>query len=319
VGVGDRETGILAALVAAFLWTISSLFWNRVRMSAVALNFIKCALGSLMLLVHLVVLAWFNGQPVFQANGFAWHMLAWGGIFGIAIGDYCYFRSLQIVGPRKCFLLTTTTPIFAIALMWLLFGQKLTLVVFWGILMIMSGVGLVVMERRTAFEIPSLMPGQAWVGVWLGLASAVCQALGGMFSQQAMENSECSPGEAAFIRLLVGAVIMLAVVVGQGEFSKIRRELLTGQHLKLVICGTALGTWLGIWMSQVAYQKTDLALASTLLTTSPLFAIPVMYLYYGQRTTALAWAGSLIAVVGVAIALNPDAVLFLYSNLMPKS
>ncbi len=308
VELGDNQIGSIAGLGAALLWTISSLFWSRVRLSAWALNYLKSIVGSVMLLVHLVGMAWLNGHPVFQANAFAWHMLFWGGLIGIAIGDYCYFRSLQIVGPRRCFLLTTTTPIFAIALMWIMSGQPIALVVLLGIVMTMTGVGLVVLDPRSGSEIPSVMPGRGWVGVVLGLGSALCQALGGMFSQQAMEHSDCSAGEAAFIRLLVAAVIMFVFAASRGVLSKVHWEFLNGGNWRFVLAGTALGTWLGIWLSQIAYQKTDLALASTLLTTSPLFAIPVLYLYIGQRTSVVALVGSLVAVLGVAIALNPETV-----------
>lgn len=314
--LSDSQLGSFAGLGAAFLWTISSLFWSRVRLSAWALNYLKSIVGSAMLLGHLVGLAWLNGHPVFQANAFAWHMLFWGGLIGIAVGDYCYFRSLQIVGPRRCFLLTTTTPIFAIVLVWLMSGQSISLVVLLGIVMTMTGVGLVVMDPRTGTEVPSVMPGRGWVGLLLGLGSALCQALGGMFSQQAMEHSDCSAGEAAFIRLLVAAAIMFLFVASQGELKKVHREFLSGGNWRYVLAGTALGTWLGIWLSQIAYQKTDLALASTLLTTSPLFAIPVLYLYIGQRTSAVALVGSLVAVLGVAIALNPEAALAWSSGLL---
>ena len=60
-----------------------------------------------------------------------------------------------------------------------------------------------------------------------------------------------------------------------------------------------MGTWLGIWLSQIAFNKAPLAIALTLMATSPLFAIPLVHYLFGHHVTRVAILGSIIAVVGV--------------------
>jgi drug/metabolite transporter (DMT)-like permease len=301
---GASEIGVAAGLTAAFLWTISSLCWSRIHMSALALNFAKNIFGAVIFFVHLVAVAIIYRQNLFAASPAAWWYLTLSGTIGIVIGDLFYFRSLQIVGPRRALLLATTAPLFAVGIKWLFLRQNSAPLVVIGILLTIAGIAIVVMDKRTTGEVKAILPGNFRMGIFFGIASALCQALGGMFSQQAMASNQCSALEGAFIRLFVAAVLTTLVVAVRREVGEMCRLSFQPLNFRAIFWGTAIGTWLGIWMSQIAFEKTDLAIASTMLTTSPLFAIPVLYFFNGQRTTTLALVGSIIAVIGVWLAIT---------------
>ena len=93
-------TGELAALAAAALWACSSLIYGRTPLSAWQINFGKNILASILLLVHLAVVAALVGRPMFSADLRTITALAISSVVGIVIGDTYYFRSLQILGPR---------------------------------------------------------------------------------------------------------------------------------------------------------------------------------------------------------------------------
>ena len=129
---------------------------------------------------------------------------------------------------------------------------------------------------------------------------AVCQAVGGMFSTLGMKDDGCGALEATIIRLLVaGIATVLMLMARKGT----RKELFStfGEYdkLKFVIPATAIGTWLGIWLSQVAYKYADLAVAQTLMSTCPLFAIPLVWIAFGHKATRLAILGTGVAMVGI--------------------
>jgi drug/metabolite transporter (DMT)-like permease len=162
---------------------------------------------------------------------------------------------------------------------------------------------VVVLDRKAKQEAPGLLPGSTQRGVLAGVLGAVCQAVGGVYSKKGMFDSEgvevCGAIEATFIRLAIAAIATI-VIVSLGR--KLKDHLSAGlewKTLRLLIPATAVGTWFGIWLSQIAYGHADVAIAQTLLATCPLFAIPIVALVYKHRITMLSVIGTLVALIGI--------------------
>ena len=90
--------GVMAALLAAFCWTIASGLWRRVptSLSALQLNLLKNLIGSLSLLP---VLLWPGAWQGVSASTLLALMLS--GVLGIALGDSFYFAALRRLGTRR--------------------------------------------------------------------------------------------------------------------------------------------------------------------------------------------------------------------------
>ncbi len=184
-------------------------------------------------------------------------------------------------------------------------GEFLTSWAIAGIGMTIGGVFVVVADRRAQQESPGLMPGRIRIGVLTGIGGTISQAIGGVFSKLGMRNGEgleiCDPAETTLIRLLVSAVVSIAIVRYRNELRAIGKKALEPATIRLLIPATALGTWLGIWMSQVAYNHTIVAVAQTLLATCPIFAIPIVWMVDKHKVTYYSVIGTLIAVLGIAL------------------
>lgn len=291
--------GESAALLAAAAWASASLLYSGTKLSAWGLNLGKNILASGVLLIQLVIVTSFSGEPLFQADLNAWWWLGLSAVIGIVIGDTCYFRSLQILGPRKALIVSTTAPIFAAVLGFVLLGEAAGPAVLAGMLMTVGGVIYVIAERSSSGESPGLFPGSTASGVTAGIAAAVCQALGGVCSRIGMRD--CGGVEGALIRLLVSAVGVIVIVAFRKQLREILRKLADRQLLKRFVPAVLLGTWLGIWLSQVAYKYATVSVATTLLATTPLFVLPLVRVFHGRRITPAAVGGTIIAVVGVAL------------------
>lgn len=300
MGIGEW-----AALTAALLWTFSSMLWGRIHLSAININLWKNIIGTLLVATHLVVLATFANGTGLEASTRSWFWLGLSGLVGVVIGDTLYFRSLQILGPRLALMVATTGPIFSVVLGWLFLHEVLLTLAIAGIFITVGGVVVVVADRKAAREAPGLMPGRIRIGLAAGTGGAICQAIGGVFSKLGMRDSEgleiCNALEATFIRLLIAAIATVIIVVGQRKLAAIARQPINRGMLKYLIPATALGTWLGIWFSQIAYNYSDVAVAQTLLSTCPLFAIPIVWLVYQHRVSFLSIIGTIVALVGVAL------------------
>ena len=116
--------------------------------------------------------------------------------------------------------------------------------------------------------------------------------------------SDCDALEATFIRLLVSAVCVLLLVAGSRQLKEMWKSIFNWEVLRKLLPAIAIGTWLGIWCSQIAFKNSDIAIAQTLLATSPLFAIPFVWLFLGHPPTIRAWIGTLIAVLGLFLAMG---------------
>ena len=301
MGIGE-----LAALAAALMWTLSSMIWGRINLSALTINFYKNWIGVVLTLIHLGIVSLVVGDKMFQAPAASWFWLGMSGVVGIVVGDTLYFRSLQILGPRRALMVSTTAPLFSALMVSFVLKESLRTTTVLGIVMTVLGVVVVVFDRKSKKEAPGLMPGSAKQGAIAGVLGAVCQAVGGVMSQRGMNdasgNDLCSAGEATFIRILVSAMGTFAVVLMAGQLKKALRDGLKLSMLKLLIPATAVGTWIGIWLSQVAYKHTNAAIAQTLLATCPLFAIPIVWYFYRQKVTLLGIIGTVVALAGVFFA-----------------
>lgn len=300
LGIGE-----LAALTAAMLWTVSSMIWGSFRLTAAQMNLLKNLLGSVMVLAHLLVANQLMSQPAFQADWYSWGWLALSALVGLSIGDTLFFRSLQILGPRRALMLATTSPIFAVIAGKLFLQEHLYFLTVAGVIFAVLGVGIVLSDSRANVEAPGLMPGSAKTGILAGLLAAICQAIGAVFSKFAMQgpdgNEICDPLEATFIRLLLSGLIILSVTILRRELGSIARTIKRDKLLGRLLLGTALGTWLGIGASMLAYARADIGVAQTLMSTCPLFAIPVLWIRYRQRVTQIGWIGTLVALTGITM------------------
>lgn len=297
--------GEIAALAAAALWATSSLFYSRVRLTAWQLNFGKNLLASVLLLAHLSIATRLTGSALFHADLRTVCFLVFSSITGILIGDTLYFRSLQILGPRRALIISTTAPLFGTAFGWLVLGEPLTQSVFLGVMVTFTGILIVVSDSRTQADAAGHFPGSISVGVLFGLGGAVCNAAGAAFSHVATAgalaagSSGCDALEATVIRVCSATTLSLFPLLFSGQLPATARAAFNLRTLRTYAPAVICGPWLGIWMSQVAYRECLLAIAITLTNTTPLFIIPLMRVILGTPITLRALAGALLALAGI--------------------
>lgn len=292
MGIGE-----ISSLFAAALWATGSLIYGRTRLSAFSMNLAKNLLGATFLACHLRAETALRHAPMFAADRVAWQWLMLSGLIGIVAGDTFYFRSLQILGPRRALIVSTTAPLIAAILSQAFLGEVLGAVAICGMALTLGGVAHVILDRRAVSEAPGFFPGTTRQGVIMGLLAALCNAAGAVASRFGM--AECAPLEAATIRLIVSAAATVLIVVAGGRVIAVLTTILTRDVLLRLLPAVTCGTWLGIWLSQVGYKYSSVAIAMTLMATTPLFAIPLVRIVYGHPITLRSLFGAAIAMGGV--------------------
>jgi drug/metabolite transporter (DMT)-like permease len=289
--------GEFFALSGAFLWAVSSILFKIVGkiIRPVELNLIKGIVGFLLLGVtslilgeHFLALGW---MPILA--------LLISGAVGIGFGDTMFFEAINRLGASRALLISILAPPLAAIFGWIFLHETLSLYAWLGILVTILGVTWVVTEEnRDKTDQTAHLNG---LGLFFGFLAALTQAIGAILSRWALSDFSISPLQSAIIRLFAGTIFMVFWAI-------LRREKI-GQWIQLkppvkvwsiLTISVILGSYIDIWLQQLAFKFASVGIASTLLATSPLFALPIAAVQK-EKISTRSLVGVILALVGIGL------------------
>lgn len=244
-----------------------------------------------------------NGHPLPQGlSSPVWLWLGLSGIIGLSLGDDLLFRAFVLIGPSLSMLVFALAPAIAACLSWVLFDEALTPSEILGIGITLAGVAWVVTAPKRSSDGPRAH--SYLLGLLFALGGALGQALGLITAKVGLTHG-ASPQAANCIRLIVAATAVWLVTILSGNarqslsmWSNDRRASL------LTLCGALMGPIAGVWLSLVAIDRAPIGIASTLMSLTPLFLIPIARVVFHEPIRARAVVGTLVAITGVALLLQ---------------
>ena len=288
--------GELAALGAAFLWALSAVVYAQLgqRIPPLALNLSKGVIAIALISITLIVQGNYL-SPEMDAVAVGFLLLS--GVLGIGLGDTFYFEALNNLGARRTLLLEALAPPLS-ALIALIFLQESLSAKAWaGIFLTVLGVSWVVSERVPGCDTKAVNPLR---GISFGLLSALGQASGAVLSRAALAETTISPLWSTLLRL-VGSILVLLMWMPLQSQSSVGFKPLHSIQLLGVIAVTALfSTYLGILLQQTAIKYTATGIAQALISTSPLFVLPIA-VGMGERVSWRSLLGVLVALGGIGL------------------
>ena len=292
-----EQFGAIAGLAAAASWAIASVWYVRVPMGAGAITTFKNTLATVCMFVVLVLTYFFFGQPLFTVSADAFRDIAISGVVGLGIADIAYFRSIQILGPRRGLTLTllTTPATTLLGQVWL--GDTLSMQVWGWIVMTLFGIAVVMRQRAEKNQDQEIRPGSMQWGVVCALFGIANMAVGAVLLKQGVQD--VPPLEATFIRLLAACVFGIFCSFWGNQIAELK-ELRGNRSATRDLClASVVGTVFGVCLMLMAFKYCRIGVAATLTSTSPLFVIPVVYVAYREKIGPVAIAGAVIAFLGV--------------------
>jgi drug/metabolite transporter (DMT)-like permease len=290
--------GELAALGTAVCWALGSLAFTRAgrRIGSLPLNVIRLALALAFAALAGLVL---HGRALpTDATAEQWWWLGLSGFVGYFLGDLCQFRAFIEIGPRLTLLIMALAPPLTAVIDWLALGQRLGPLSALGMAITLTGVAWVLSERTPAGADPG--PASPRLrGILLGLGGALGQAVGLVLSKRGMVGYQPLPG--AQIRMICGLVCFVALVLATAAVPRLRAGLRDRQALGYATVGALLGPFLGVSLALFALQRTSAGVAASLLSTSPIFIIPLASRLEGERVGVRGLLGAVVAVAGVVL------------------
>ena len=292
-----QTLGAVAGLTAAACWAVASVYYVRVPLGAGAMTTFKNSLAALLVFLSLIVTSRFQGRPMFQASLGEWLDIGLSGVIGLCLADIAYFRSIQILGPRRGLTLTLLTPP-ATALLgqwWLQDHLSASSWLWIGITMV--GIAIVMRERAERGVEQEVRPGSQRWGIVCALLGIATMAIGAVILKRGTTSVDSV--EATFIRLITASGFGVIISLTLGQFPEMFRLFADKTAVRNLITATIIGTVVGVWLMLLAYKHCPTGIAATLTPTTPLFVIPVVWFFYRRPVTILAIAGACGAFAGV--------------------
>ncbi|MFL7048679.1 DMT family transporter [Vibrio cyclitrophicus] len=271
------------------------------RFSAMQLNIVKGVVASGMMLLVMPLIP----MPEFEMSANHFWILAISGVIGIAIGDSAYFAALKRIGANKTLLLESLAPPLSGVLALMFLGAALTLQSWLGVVITTLAVTFVVFQPSQSVNGEADSKNKAqWSGIGFGLVASVCQASGVVISHYALVAGDIPPLLGALIRLTIGVFVVMLIIpfVESKPYSSMKKDLWEMTKFdKLWLLGAIfVGTFLALWLQQVALKNANPAIAQTLIATSPVFIL-VIYVLKGEKISKQSVIGTLAALGGISL------------------
>jgi drug/metabolite transporter (DMT)-like permease len=306
--------GEISALSAAFAWALATIIYAEIggHVRSVNLNLIKGLLAGLMMTVTLGLGFLVQAESVSLASLLAIDsgkmlLLIASGMVGIGLGDSAYFGCLRRIGAQKGLMLESTAPIIAALLALFFFNEIIAISGWLGIVTTTGGVIVVIGLSRSQ----PLYPNQP-AGIALGILAACAQAMGIVLSRVALASGEVDPLASALVRLLSGLAVLgcyLALTrfipragAHRQTLSEACAAILNNGLLVKLVGAVFIGTFLALWLQQLAVRYTGAGVAQALLASCPLFGMLAGSLQ-GQNQRPAVWGGLALGLTGITMLL----------------
>ncbi len=302
----QAHLGEFAALVTAVFWTITAIAFESAsrRIGSLSVNLIRLFVAF----IFLALFSYFTRGHLFptDAGTHQWIWLALSGIVGFTLGDLLLFEAYVVIGSRISMLVMSLTPPITAFIGFLVMGERMTTQNLLGMVLTITGIILVVLQRKTAKLGETSKPKRNRLrlnypikGLLLAFGGAVGQGSGLVLSKFGMQDFNAFA--ATQIRVLAGIVGFSILFIFMRRWRQVFLAMKNTQAMGRLSIGAFFGPFLGVSFSLLAVRYTTTGVASTIMAIVPVLIIPPAVIFFKEKLTTREIVGSFIAVGGVAL------------------
>jgi drug/metabolite transporter (DMT)-like permease len=296
--VTAEQTGELAALGTALLWTLSTLAWTSAgkHVGAIAVCFVRLVLAVALLAIYggLVRGQWWPADVPAET----WAVLGVSGVAGFFLADLFVFKAFLLIGPRLTLLLQSFTPPLAAQFSWFLLGERLSGWQWLAMGVTLTGVVWVVLERPNGAS-DDHDPRRIVQGITLAVIGAAVAAIALVLSKIGIGDHD--PAAATLIRVLGGIAGMVPLVTISRRWPAVFDSIRHPRAVPMIVFGTLVGPFLGVILYMIAVRRCPAGVVSTIIATMPVLILPCVIVLYREKVSFRAAGGAVLSVVGVAL------------------
>ena len=290
--------GEIAALGTSVLWSFTSVLFTLAgrRVGSVIVNRTRLVVAVFFIgLTHWILQGEIIPQDLNPKRVF-W--LGLSGVVGLVAGDASLFQAFVLIGPRLSMLMMALAPIISTLLAWIFLGEHLGPVDLFAILITVAGITWVVWESNV--QLPKVERKNFVLGIILGVGGALGQAVGLITSKLGMEGG-FPPLSATLLRMVTAMLFIWLLTIFQGKARSTLYALKDRKATLAIIGASIVGPFLGVWLSLIAIDQVHVGIASTLMSLSPIFLIPLAKWVFKEQVSSRVVFGTVIAIVGVTL------------------
>jgi DME family drug/metabolite transporter len=295
--------GVLSALLSALFWALSDVAftWMKPHLDVLSMNLMRCLFA---MLLFWLLLPFAGGLPAL-AQIAPTTMLALVGsvVLLLIIGDSLYYTSLRLIGVSRAMPITNISPFITLVLAITWLHEYLTVLNIVGSLLTVGGVYLVISDNQPAAGREQAPPeaGQAagyWRGVILALLTALFWGVGLVVLKVGAAGLNAIVVHS--IRLPLGVILLGGIIAASGRNLDWVRRL--SRRLWLILfASSVINNFLANIFLILAFQLAGAGKTATLISTTPLFAVPFSMVILKERPSRLVLVGTVLAVIGIAL------------------
>jgi drug/metabolite transporter (DMT)-like permease len=180
---------------------------------------------------------------------------------------------------------------------WLFLGETLRLAQIAGIILAVSGIILVILDRRNSPETHKDRRSYL-LGILFGFLAAAGQTGGLILTKKGLVGS-FPPLSAVLIRTLIATIAAWLMAIPAKQVLPTLAVLKQPKATGMVVAGSLVGPFVGVWFSTIAIQLTQVGVAATLQSLNPIFLLPFSGWLFGEKITVRAALGTFITIAGV--------------------
>lgn len=295
--------GELIAIATVLCWTASVQFFEAAskRVGSTPVNIIRIGISLLLF----SMLSFFKHGYFFPVHfsAHAWVYLSLSGIIGFFLGDIFLFKALVEIGPRVAMLIFSLSAPTAAVIGWFFLDEIYVLHQWIGMLVTLSGVAIVILERHQTSAVPSTrnIRSISLKGVLLGFGAMLGQAIGYILSKVGMQADAgyLDAFSATQIRAVAAFACFLIFFTVTQRWTHVKKALNNTRALVFTAIGSGFGPFLGVSLSLLVLHYLTVGVASTFLSLVPVFIIPFSIFLHKEHVSIRAISGALIAVFGI--------------------
>jgi drug/metabolite transporter (DMT)-like permease len=300
--LSPNHLGELAAVAMAFCATLSVMAWTSTgrHIGVIAVCCLRLTAASILFALWGAVARglWLPTD----IDGRSWKLLAISGVLGYFFSDFLAIKAYVIIGPRLTLLLYAIAPVMVTIYGYYEFGELLGAINVLGIAVTLGGVIWVLVERRESPQEIHRRKDFA-LGVVMAIGSAVLGGCATIYAKEAIrENMNLDPFAAMQIRILAALACYPPFLTLLKRWGHVGRGLRHARAMKILLCGTVIGPFLGMGLYMYALKVCDsTGIVSTISSISPVLILPISIYYYRENVSRRAILGALMTVLGVML------------------
>ncbi|HUR41174.1 MAG TPA: DMT family transporter [Verrucomicrobiae bacterium] len=292
-GIGEAFS-----LACALAWAIAVILFKKSgeSLAPAPLNLFKNVLGLVLMLA--TVLA-FSGAswPAIPAEVVLLAFLS--GFLGIGAGDTLYFRALNAVGASRMAVAQTLYSPFVIGLSAIYLAERLGLVQFAGVALVLAGIFLVnYSPGATGVDLRAIRKGLIEATVAVAL-----MAVGVVMAKPLLERYDFL--WIVTLRIVGGTLGLMLFMAARGELRTVDVAFRGVRHWPAVIAGSVLGSYISMMLWLAGYKYTQASIAAVLNEMAAVFMLALAAVFLHDRLRPLQLLGSAVAVCGVVLVVLP--------------